>query len=161
MEEGILQSNEPLWKHYLLIFREPNGTYSFEFENDFVFVGDRTLVSRLKLTIPQSYILSAGRDQFLKLVRKVFTKMQRPSCVHPENTLLSVRHLIRKLKKRLYKSYSAMCKNLHGIFQYFYEGLQQLIRGLWSPSKTEYVHNLVFRRLQRKDNEILSAQFVS
>lgn len=161
MEEEIVQSNEPLWKHYLLIFREPNGTYSFEFENEFVFVGDRTLVSRLKLTIPRSYIESAGKEQFLRLVRKVFSRMQRPSCVHPENTLLFVRRIIGKLKKRLYKSYCAVCKNLNGILQFFYEGLQQLVRGLWSPCKTEYVHNLVFKRLQRNDDEILSARLVS
>lgn len=145
------------WKHYLLIFREKDRRYSFEFENEFTDMAGRDLVSRIKIYIPKSFVESAGRDQFLRLVRVAFSRMQKPSCDDPQSVLQSFRRIIRRIKRRLCEQYYQAYKNIHGFFRYFFDQLSELLQDIWNKSKKEYVRQTTYKKLQRHDDLILSA----
>ncbi len=154
----------PDWKHYLLIFRDADGRYTMEFENEFTYCDDRLLVSRLKVYIPQSFIASAGHGQVLKLVSKTFAYMRR---VDPDAPLRptseyfkTFRRIIRRIKVHLYREYKTVYKDLHLFFQFFFDQLSGLLRSLWLPSRQEYLRSKTMRRLMREDNAILSEEIL-
>ena len=154
----------PNWKHYLLIFRDTDGRYTMEFENEFTYYDDRAVVSRLKVYIPQSFIASAGRDQALKLVRKTFAYMKRidpESQIKPTSELLvTFRRIVRRIKVHLYREYKTVYKDLHLFFQFFFEQLSSLLRALWLPSRREYLRSKTMRRLIREEDAILSQEIL-
>ena len=154
----------PQWNHYLLIFRDSDGRYSMEFENEFTYSDDRALVSRLKVYIPQSFIASAGHGQVLKLVRKTFANMKR---VDPEAPLKptseyfrTFRKIVRRIKVHLYREYKTVYKDMHLFFHFFFEQLTGLLRALWLPSRQEHLRTKTLKRLMREDNAILSEEIL-
>lgn len=147
----------PLWRNYLIIFREEDQTYTAEMENEFTDMSNRAIVGRVKISIPQSFIRSMGSNEFLALVKRVFVKMQSPSCTHPEEVLFAFRKAVSRIARRLHDRLAHSAPDAKALFRFCWEQFKNLLKELWRPCKQEYVRNLTYRRWLRKDYEILSA----